>query len=109
MLTTTEPGQYLLSVDQYHQMIDAGILTTEDRVELLEGRLVEMAAVGSRHYTTIRLSEKVIERALPPGWHTRPQAPITLERSEPEPDLTIVRGTLRDYSARIRTRAKSVC
>lgn len=100
MLTIAEPRPYLLSVDQYHQMIDAGILTADDRVELLEGRIVEMAAVGSRHYTTIRLSERVIEPTLPPGWHTRPQAPVTLELSEPEPDLAVVRGTLRDYAGR---------
>ena len=42
----------LLTVDEYHRMGDAGILTEDDRVELIEGELVAMAPIGGEHVAT---------------------------------------------------------
>jgi Uma2 family endonuclease len=44
--------------------------------------------------------ESLLRRALPPGWIVRTQSPITLEQSEPEPDVVVARGELRDYAQR---------
>ena len=39
-----------LTVDEYHKMGDAGVLRPEDRVELIEGEMIEMAPIGARHF-----------------------------------------------------------
>jgi Uma2 family endonuclease len=89
-----------MSVDQYHAMIDNGILGPEDPVELLEGILVQkMSKNPPRSFTTDGTVE-ALRRIAPAGWYVRAQDPITLSKSEPEPDVAFVRGDRRDYSAR---------
>ena len=79
-------------VEDYHRMAEAGILGEDDRVELIEGEIIEMAAIGSRHAACVdRLTRllacPVQERAI-----VRVQNPIRLgEHSEPEPDVTLLR------------------
>lgn len=86
-----------LSVTQYHAMIDAGILTDDAPVELLDGLLVPKMPKKPLHRATTRLVRQVLEAALPAGWYVDSQEPITLEDSEPEPDVMVVRGDTRDY------------
>lgn len=88
------------SVDQYHRMVASGAFTEHDRLELIDGWVVETMAKGPAHeYATGRCEELLRER-LPPGWHVRHQAPITLVRSEPEPDLAVARGDRGAYRDR---------
>ena len=86
-----------LSVSQYHEMIAAGILPSDDPVELLEGWLVPKMVKNPPHSTARQLTTRALEQILPPGWHVRSQEPITLSDSEPEPDVAIVRGDLGQY------------
>jgi Uma2 family endonuclease len=80
------------TVEEYHRMAEAGILSEDDRVELLEGEIVAMSPIGSRHAACVmRLTEllppRVIGRA-----HVNVQNPIRLgEHSEPQPDLALLR------------------
>jgi hypothetical protein len=82
----------LFTVEQYHRMAEAGILGEDDRVELLEGEIVAMAPIGSRHQACVDrltelLSAQVQRRAV-----VRVQGPIRLgEHSEPQPDLALLR------------------
>ena len=92
----TEPI-WQLSIDQYHQMIQSGILTDDDPVELLEGWLVSNMPKNPPHSVATQLTRQVLERFLPAGWHVDTQEPITTDTSEPEPDVTVVRGDRRDY------------
>ena len=80
------------SVDQYHRMIESGAFTEDDRLELIEGWVVQQMAKGPGHEYAVGQGEDLLRARVPAGWHVRNQAPITLARSEPEPDLTIVRG-----------------
>ncbi len=91
-----------LSVDQYDQMIAHGILPETNRFELVAGRIVEKDVKNPQHSTATACSRLAIERLLPAGWHCRQEAPVRIpsRRSEPEPDLSVVRGVLRDYAAR---------
>jgi Uma2 family endonuclease len=91
---------YRLSVPQYHAMIQQGILTTEDRVELLRGWLVPKMTKNAPHPTATGLLLDVLFPLCPVGWLLRIQDPITLSDSEPEPDAAVVRGNRRDYAAR---------
>lgn len=80
-----------LTVEKYHRMIDAGILGDEDRVELLEGVLVEMSPQGPRHAKIISRFTATAVRILGPAYRVRIQLPLTLAPyGEPEPDIAIV-------------------
>jgi len=88
------------SVEQYHEMIRAGILTADDQVELLEGWLVAKMPKKPQHRIATRLTQKALEGIVPDGWYVDAQEPITLADSEPEPDVMIVRGETQDYHDR---------
>ena len=89
-----------LSVKQYHEMIRTGILTDDDPVELLEGWLVVKMPKNPPHRLATQLTRQALERLAPPGWFVDAQEPITLDDSEPEPDVVVVRGDRRDYADR---------
>lgn len=78
-------------------MIRAGILTDEDPVELLEGWLVQKMPKNNPHILAGKLVRAELEKLIPTGWHIATQDPITLTDSEPEPDVTVVRGSPRDF------------
>ncbi|MCX7689839.1 Uma2 family endonuclease [Thermoflexus sp.] len=80
------------TVEEYHRMREAGILSEDDPVELIEGELIEMSPIGSRHAACVkRLAALLFERS-----HRRflvsVQDPIRLsDHSEPQPDLALLR------------------
>jgi len=81
----------LFTVTDYHRMADAGIFSEDDRVELIEGEIIDMTPIGSRHAACVgrltALFYPVRERSI--VWV---QNPIHLgERSEPQPDLALLR------------------
>ena len=78
------------SVDDYHRMIQAGILS-DRRVELLAGEIVEMSPETPIHYSTAKRGAKYLEELLAGRADVRFNGPITLSTSEPEPDIAIVR------------------
>jgi Uma2 family endonuclease len=90
-------GLWRMSVAQYHAMIAAGVLTEDNPIELLQGWLVQKMPKSPRHTVVTRLLFNRLEALLPSGWFVNMQEPITTEDSEPEPDLTVVRGEPRDY------------
>jgi Uma2 family endonuclease len=78
-------------------MIQAGILTEDDPVELLEGWLALKMPHNPPHDGTVQVASETLNRRLPPGWCLRIQSAITTDESEPEPDLAVVRGDVRTY------------
>jgi hypothetical protein len=80
------------SVDEYHEMIQKGILKEDDRVELLDGWIVPKRPRNPPHDVTLDVAQEVFRGALPAGWRLRVQSAITTETSEPEPDFAIVPG-----------------
>lgn len=88
------------SVEQYHQLGQLGVLTPEDKVELLEGWIIEKMNQRPIHGFIVRLLNEFFLRELPTGWICQCQLPITTERSEPEPDLAILKGSHADFRHR---------
>lgn len=86
-----------LSVDQYHQMLRQGIIQGGEPVELIDGLLVTKMGKNPPHVIALSHSRKTLEAQVGPGWHVRVQDPITLDRSEPEPDIAVARGAVDDY------------
>jgi len=88
------------SVAEYHKLIEIGILTEDDNLELLEGYLVHKMSRNPPHDATLQLIQATLPQLLPAGWCLRMQSAITVGGSEPEPDGAIVRGDARTYSSR---------
>ena len=85
-------SQHRLSVDDYHKMGRAGIFGHDDQVELIEGRLIDMAPIGSDHAGTVIQLNAVLNRAFAQLALVSPQNPIRLsEHSEPQPDFAVLR------------------
>lgn len=79
-------------------MVEVGILGPGDRVELIDGEILTMAPQKSPHATAMQLAQEALRVAFGTGFHVRPQLPLALdELNEPEPDLAVVAGSLRDY------------
>ncbi|WP_435009090.1 Uma2 family endonuclease [Tundrisphaera lichenicola] len=97
---STDSPFYPLSVEQYHRMTETGILTKHDRVELLEGWLVAKMGKNQPHVVSATLTFRAISGLLPAGWFATKEDPVNASDSEPEPDIMIVRGDIRDYTAR---------
>ena len=85
------------TVDEYHRMIQAGVLTEDDPVELLDGWIVLKFPSAPPHDVTIDLVADALRSRIPDGWRVRIRSPITTLDSELEPDLTVVRGPVRRY------------
>ncbi len=90
----------LFSVDEYHRLGQSGVLADNDRVELLEGRIVTKMIHNPPHDAAVALVNQALVTRLPAGWHGRVQSSITTGDSEPEPDVAVVRGSIRDFVAR---------
>ncbi|MBW3542424.1 MAG: Uma2 family endonuclease [Planctomycetes bacterium] len=88
------------SVNDYHRMIEHGILREDQRVELLDGWIVPKMPHNPRHSSAIQKSTRTMAASLPNQWDLRVQLPITLEQSEPEPDLAVVRFEASGYAQR---------
>ncbi len=91
---------YRLTVEQYLAMAEAGILTEEDRIELLEGWLVEKMTKHPPHAATTRRLWRLLERAAPAGWLVLSQDPIRTGDSAPEPDVAVARGEEATFQQR---------
>lgn len=97
-----------ISVDRYHQMIDTGVLTEQDRVELIEGVIVAVSPQSREHVHAVEQILRVLMRQLGREWAVRSQAPLTLARSEPEPDVAVVPRALVEAAPRHPTTASLV-
>ena len=83
---------------EYERLVDKGIFVPGERIELIDGLLVVAEPQSSLHFAAVRLVERALARAFGEGWDVRAQGPIALDdTSEPEPDVAVVRGELRDY------------
>jgi Uma2 family endonuclease len=101
--TTTIPADYTiapLTVEQYHAMAAVGILEECAPIELLEGYLVEKMTKHPPHAVANQLVQMALLALAPTGHYVAAQEPITLEDSEPEPDVVVVRGAVRNFIQR---------
>jgi Uma2 family endonuclease len=87
-----------LTVAEYHRMGEAGILTEDDRVELIEGQLVAMSPIGSDHSGTVNALTRLLVRAVGDRAVVAVQNPVQLdELSEPQPDFSVLKPRDDDY------------
>ncbi|MBI4310710.1 MAG: Uma2 family endonuclease [Chloroflexi bacterium] len=80
------------TVDEYHRMIETGILKDDDRVELLNGAIVTMAPIGSRHFSSVNRLDRMLQRLLSDRALVSAQSAVTIRPdSEPQPDIALYR------------------
>jgi hypothetical protein len=83
--------RWRFTVHDYHRMGDAGILHEDDRVELIEGEIVEMAAIGTRHFSCVNRLNRLLVMSVGDEAVVSVQNPVRLnEHTEPQPDLAMI-------------------
>ncbi len=86
-------SRYYFSVEEFERMGEAGVLTSDARLELIEGEIIEMSPIGSRHAACVNLLAKFLIRTFGDAAFLSIQNPIRLnDFSEPEPDLALLRS-----------------
>ncbi len=89
-------GGRTASVETYHRLAEIGHLS--NKVELLRGIVVTKMAKSPLHELVCHKLMKLLLSQAPAGFEVRREGPLTLGDSEPEPDLTIVRGKAGDWA-----------
>ncbi len=106
METLEEPRlkHHRLTVDQYHRMAETGVLEPDARVELIEGELLDMAPIGTRHWSAVSRLNRLLVQALGERAVVSIQQSIRLDRyTEPEPDVAVLKPRDDFYSGALPT------
>lgn len=89
----------LFTTEDYHRMAEAGVFAPGDRVELIEGEVVEMSPIGIAHATCVRRLTNLLVRRLGDRALLDVQNPLRLgDRSELYPDLMLLRSRSDGYA-----------
>jgi Uma2 family endonuclease len=97
--TESWPRPHRLTVDEYYRMAEVGVLPPDARVELIDGAIIDMAPIGSRHGAAVDFLSERFFRALDGAAFVRTQGSVRLSaRSEPQPDLAILRKRADRYA-----------
>ena len=106
--TLTAGSVYRFDLETYNRMIDAGILTTRDKVELIRGEIVNVAPMGNKHiFVTNYYADRLLETYRAEAWVISQSAVQMLADSEPEPDLAVLKLPIDQYEER-KPRAEDV-
>jgi len=95
---TPEPARRLFTVDEFHRMAEAGILGEDDRVELIEGELIEMTPIGSRHAACVNRLVKLLSSL--EAYLLSVQNPVSLDpRTQLQPDIALLKPRADYYAS----------
>jgi Uma2 family endonuclease len=97
-LTTKRfPRRRIWTKKEYYKLIDIGFFNGK-RAELIEGEIIEMSPMKTPHAIAIRLAETVLAKVFGNAYDVRGQLPVDFnETNEPETDIAVVKGNIRDY------------
>jgi Uma2 family endonuclease len=92
VLAKVELTRRRFTVEEYHRMAEAGILTEDDHVELILGEIVQMSPIGHRHAACVIVLNRRLVLALGDRALVSPQSPVRLPLdTEPQPDIVLLR------------------
>jgi Uma2 family endonuclease len=95
--SVAEPQVHFWNRTEYYKMAEAGLFEGK-HVELIKGQVIEMSPMGGLHATAVALVGRALEAAFGPGYFARWQMPLDVdELSEPEPDVAIIQGDVRQF------------
>lgn len=99
-IRSVAPSRHLISVEAFHRMGETGILGPEDRVELIEGEIIDMSPIGVLHAAIVARLASPFSLRLGATAVVWCQNPLRLDDvSEPEPDISILRPRADFYTA----------
>jgi len=85
---------------EYDRLIEVGVLNEDDKIELVEGRMIVAEPQNTPHATACSLAGDALRAAFGSGWSVRMGLPMVMDPdSEPEPDVAVLRGRPRDWLA----------
>ena len=97
----TPPMRRKFTVDEYYRMAEVGILQPDERLELIDGEITLMAPIGNPHASCVRRVERVFAQIAGEAVTVSGQNPVRLdERSDPQPDVAILRYREDDYAGK---------
>jgi Uma2 family endonuclease len=89
----------LFTVEEYHRMAEVGIFQPDERVELIEGEIIQMSPISPRHAGCVINATRLFITRLGDRAVVSPQNPVVIQpRSEPQPDLLLLRPRAVSYS-----------
>jgi Uma2 family endonuclease len=101
--------RHRLTVDEYHRMGEAGVLAPDARVELIEGEVVDMAPIGTRHAAAVKRLNQLLLQSVGTRAIVSVQDPIRLgARSEPQPDLALLKPRADFYASALPAAADTL-
>jgi len=93
--------QHRFSVKDYYRMAETGVLRPDARVELLDGKIIDMSPIGSTHAGTVKRLIRIFTKLPTDRWVVSAQDPLQLDgHSEPEPDFMLLKPSPDDYTSR---------
>lgn len=99
-LAKPQVKNFRFTISQYHQMSEAGILSENDKVELINGEIIEMSPIGRRHTACVNRLNSVFSELLGKKVIVAVQNPILLNNlSEPEPDIALLKPRTDFYES----------
>lgn len=109
MSTRALPLRHKFDVDAYYRMAEAGVLQPGERIELIDGEIIQMAPIGSRHAdTTNRLMQLLVRSLDAATVYVACQTPLRLDaHNEPQPDLMLLRPRAAGYASSHPTPAEA--
>jgi Uma2 family endonuclease len=97
-MTTVQLNRHKISVSDYYRMAASGIIMEDDRIELLNGEMIEMSPIGPSHTAHVKAINRVLSKLLEGQAIIGVQDPIVLDNlSEPVPDISVLKWRADDY------------
>jgi Uma2 family endonuclease len=97
---TPPPRTHRFTVEEYERLGEIGILTVKDRVELIEGWIVDKMTQNPPHNLAGDNLAELLRALVPSEWRVREQKAIRLSTSVPEPDVSVVQAPMSRYAKR---------
>lgn len=95
-----EPRRRLWTRQEFRRLAELGMFAPNERIELIEGEFIEKMSQNPPHSIAMTLASEVMQRIFHTGHHVRVQCPFVVSNiSQPEPDIAVVSGEVRDYLA----------
>lgn len=93
-----------ITVDDYHRMGEIGLIGPDERVELIEGEMIDMAPIGSDHASIVNKLNGLLVQAVKEKGILSVQNPVRLSnRTEPEPDFAVLKPRADFYNKQLPT------